>query len=152
MAKATKAAPAVVEEPAEEGPEYAAYATKAPTALQARFVPWIMDKTGYDASTAKSKQEAFEAGVRMAVALRIPFQRSDENQAARAEGRANGAAEAEAAPPAKKAGRKAAKATAASAVASGGGEDELEPAVTAPAEATKATKPRKAARSRALAF
>lgn len=56
------------------------YLGKEPTDLQARFATWLTDTVGYDASKAKTKQEAFEEGVRLATATRMVFQRSDENQ------------------------------------------------------------------------
>jgi hypothetical protein len=62
--------------------EYGDYRDKAPTPLQERFVPWLVEKTGYNPAAAKTKQEAFEAGVRLAVSLRIPFQASPENREA----------------------------------------------------------------------
>ncbi len=54
-----------------------------PTALQARFAEWLMsDAVGYSPAAAKTKQEAFEEGVRLAVALRIPYQASGHNRRA----------------------------------------------------------------------
>lgn len=114
--------------------DYTKYAHKEPTDLQARAVPWILGKTGYNPANAKTKAMAFEDGVRLAIALRMEFQRSPENQevleaarvaaderkAAPKEPRAPKAAKAapvkaaktEKAPPPAKAGRKAAKAAA----------------------------------------
>lgn len=62
--------------------DFTKYKDKEPTELQARFAPWLVEKTGYDPAVAKTKQAAFEAGVRLAVALRIPFQASPENREA----------------------------------------------------------------------
>lgn len=118
--------------PREKAPEgdFTRYASLAPTPLQERFGPWIMEKTGYDPATAKSKQEAFLAGVRLAVALRIPFQASPENKSAAAQLRAERAKSSDeqaekpakktaktAEPEAKPAGKKKAGAKAANAAA-----------------------------------
>lgn len=56
------------------------YLTKAATDLQERFADWLKGTVGYDPSKAKTKDEAFNEGVRLATALRMAFQRSDENQ------------------------------------------------------------------------
>lgn len=86
--RATQSAPA--EQEAAREIDYEAYKTKAPTDLQERFVPWLTDKVGIDPnSDFKSKAHAFAEGVRLAVALRIPFQASDENRAATEQARAN---------------------------------------------------------------
>lgn len=54
-----------------------------PTSLQRRFADFILsEEVGYDVSKAKSKEEAFREGVRMAVQLRIPFQASAINREA----------------------------------------------------------------------
>lgn len=95
------------------------YLEKGPTDLQTRFGDWIVGTVGYDPSRAKTKDEAFREGVRLATALRMPFQRSDENQeilVSRREERESGTAEkrtpskkaSAVAPPAKKASKKAA--------------------------------------------
>lgn len=64
-------------------PDYKKPVGKAPTALQARFAEWLQsDAVGYNPQAAKSKVEAFNEGVRLAVALRIPFQASDFNREA----------------------------------------------------------------------
>jgi hypothetical protein len=56
-----------------------------PTPLQDRFASWIMsDAVGYAPSAAKTKEEAFREGVRLGVALRIPYQASDHNKEATA--------------------------------------------------------------------
>lgn len=62
--------------------DYTEYADKPATDLQERFVPWLLDKTGYNPATAKTKADAFAAGVRLSVYLRIPFQASPENREA----------------------------------------------------------------------
>lgn len=77
--------------------DYTEYRDKPPTDLQTRFSPWILEKTGYNPATAKTKQQAFEDGVRLSVYLRIPFQASPENKEATAEKRAGRAEEIEAA-------------------------------------------------------
>ena len=56
------------------------YLTKEPTDLQERFADWLKGAVGYDPTKAKTKDEAFSEGVRLATALRMAFQRSDENQ------------------------------------------------------------------------
>ena len=65
-----------------EEKDYTEYADKPATDLQERFVPWLLDKTGYNPATAKTKADAFAAGVRLSVYLRIPFQASPENKEA----------------------------------------------------------------------
>jgi hypothetical protein len=82
---------------AEEEKDYTEYATKPATPLQERFAPWLLEKTGYNPATAKTKADAFADGVRLSVFLRIPFQASPENRAATEELRAQRAEEAEAA-------------------------------------------------------
>lgn len=69
-----------------EGPiDYTYPLGKAPTSLQDRFATWLMgDEVGYAPSAAKTKEEAFREGVRLAVALRIPYQASDHNREATA--------------------------------------------------------------------
>jgi hypothetical protein len=127
------------------------YAEKAPTDLQTRFAEWIPDQTGYNPNAAKSKVEAFNAGVKLATALRMVFQASPENQAALAESKARAEqakadrakaadekpAKAEKAAPAKAPARKGAKAAAAEA--------------PAPAKATKAAGRRPAKKGTAAA-
>lgn len=90
-------------------PDYTIYKDKEPTDLQARFSPWITEKTGYSPAAAKTKQEAFEAGVRLAVTLRIPFQASPENRDA-TEQRRQSVAEERAAEKARRDEERAAKA------------------------------------------
>jgi hypothetical protein len=65
------------------------YLDKAPTALQRRFADYIVSEVGYNPATAKSKQEAFEEGVRIATATRMVFQASTFNREGRAEEIAN---------------------------------------------------------------
>lgn len=67
MAPRTKAAAKEV-----APPEFAHYVEKEPTALQQSFTEWIEEKTGY---------EPDPKSVQLAVALRMTFQRSEENQA-----------------------------------------------------------------------
>jgi hypothetical protein len=64
--------------------DYPKYADKAPTDLQERLADWIMEKTGVTFAT-KKEEAAYREGVRLAVALRMKFQASPENQAAIAE-------------------------------------------------------------------
>ena len=70
----------------ETSPDLSAYLEKEPTDLQARFAEWLKDEeiVGYDPSKAKNKEEAFNEGVRLAVALRMTFQASPENREANA--------------------------------------------------------------------
>lgn len=84
MAKSTKPAPVETAEEEKGAEDYTTYLTKPATELQERFGEWIRDKTGYDPAQAKSKAAAFEEGVKFAVFLRIPFQKSAENQEHRA--------------------------------------------------------------------
>lgn len=86
--------------------DYTPYATKPATDLQGRFAAWIPEATGYDPSGEKTKQAAFEAGVRLGTALRMQFQASPENQEVLEE-RKKAAAAKKAAPKSKR-GRKAA--------------------------------------------
>lgn len=68
---------------AEQEPDYTYALGQAPTSLQRRFADFIMsEEVGYNPATAKSKEEAFREGVRMAVQLRIPFQASATNREA----------------------------------------------------------------------
>lgn len=92
--------------------DYSGYKDKAPSDLQERFADWIVDKVGVAFGT-KKEEAAFNEGVRLAVALRMKFQASPENQdaiAERAVERAKEEAEAAATVPAKKAVKKAAPA------------------------------------------
>lgn len=68
--------------------DYTKYADKEPTDLQERFGNWILDKVGVSFGT-KKETDAFKEGVRLATALRMPFQRSPENQEASPMVRAN---------------------------------------------------------------
>jgi hypothetical protein len=95
---------------AADGPDYAKYADKPATDLQVRFGEWIQDKVGIEFGT-KKELEAFNEGVRLATALRMPFQRSDENQSV-LEKRRGGEEEEAPARPAKKATKKARRAAA----------------------------------------
>ena len=45
--------------------DLSAYLEKEATDLQSRFAEWLMENVGYDPSKAKTKQEAFEEGVRL---------------------------------------------------------------------------------------
>lgn len=75
----------------EESGDYTSYASKEPTDLQVRFADWLIEKVGVNFGT-KKEQAAFEEGVRLATALRMPFQRSAENQAVSPLVRGNAAA------------------------------------------------------------
>jgi hypothetical protein len=92
------------------------YADKAPTLAQERFADWIIEQVGLTFAT-KKEEAGFRDGVRLAKALMMRYQASDENKAANAEERAARNAAAAAAPaaepkPAKKAAAKAAPAAA----------------------------------------
>lgn len=109
------------------------YLNKPATPLHDRFGIWIKEEVGYNPSTAKTKEEAFQAGVRLATATRMVFQASDFNRAETAKLREAREAELATAPtPAPKAApapkpAKVAKPKASAAV----------PAAPAPAEAPK---------------
>lgn len=78
--------------------EPADYLNKPATALHDRFGIWIKEEVGYNPSTAKTKDEAFLAGVRIATATRMVFQASDFNRAETAKLRAEREAAVAAAP------------------------------------------------------
>lgn len=69
------------------------YLDKAATPLQARFGDWIKEEVGYNPTAAKTKEEAFREGVRIATATRMVFQASDYNRSANEESRAQRAKE-----------------------------------------------------------
>src|SRR5215471_17503894 len=58
------------------------YATKPPSDMHVRFADWLLEQTEYDPAKAKSKEEAFRAGVALGAYLRPTFQRSDTNHEA----------------------------------------------------------------------
>lgn len=125
--------------------DLSAYLEKEATDLQSRFAEWLMENVGYDPSKAKTKQEAFEEGVRLATAMRMIFQASPENREANAARKAAKAEEVEEEAPAPKA-KKSAKATPAkkaSKKAAAPVEEEEEPEEEAPAP--KKAKAKKAA-------
>jgi hypothetical protein len=64
------------------------YLDKPATPLHDRFGVWIKEEVGYNPSTAKTKEEAFQAGVRLATATRMVFQASDFNRSETAKLRA----------------------------------------------------------------
>lgn len=111
MAKPESAAAANYAEP-----DFSVYLEKAPTATQEHFHEWILDKTGLDPATFKTKALAFAEGVRIGTALRGIHQASPENQERLAEAREASAAakaEKESAPKPAKAGPAVAPAKAA---------------------------------------
>jgi hypothetical protein len=142
----TEMARAATTEVDETEVDYTKYADKPATDLQTRFHEWILDKTEIDPNTYKNKSLAFFEGVRLGVALRIPFQASPENQEAlaqirkdvedrKAERAANGGRKAKAAAeeddaeetrPAKKAAKAAKAAPAKRARAAAADEEEAE--------------------------
>lgn len=81
--------------------DFTKYADKPPSDLQDRMAKWILDVTGYEPDDLDS----FNEGVRLAVALRMAFQASPENQAVLEKRREEAAAK-KTAPP-KKRGPKA---------------------------------------------
>jgi hypothetical protein len=88
---------------------FEAYRDKPVTPLQEHFADWIVEKTGYDPSSAKTKHEAFLRGVALGTALRQAHQASPENQAARSERKVTPEVASEVpASPAKKTAKKAA--------------------------------------------
>jgi len=60
--------------------DLSSYLDKTPTDLQERFAAWLKDAVGFDPSRAKTKEDAFNEGVRLATAMRMIFQASAENQ------------------------------------------------------------------------
>jgi hypothetical protein len=122
---------------AEDEKDFTKYADKAPTSLQQRFGAWLVEKVGLTFGT-KKEEAAFMEGVRLGTALRIPFQRSDENQTERAQAAAT---RAEAPKPAKKVA-----AAEEPKPAKRGKKAQAEPEAAAAAPA-KAAKPRKATRA-----
>jgi hypothetical protein len=131
--------------------DYTPYATLQPTRLQDEFADWIVDKTGVDPSGAKSKAAAFAEGVRLGVALRIPYQRSPENRASREQASA-AKAEAVAAPkPAKKVAPKPAPPAKATAGRRGKAAAAANPAEAEAPESPPATRRRGARRGAAAA-
>lgn len=86
--------------------DFTEYAEKPATDLHKRLAAWVVEKTEYDPSGAKSKAEAFLDGIRLCKFLQMEFQSSPENQAVLEERRlekANAKAEAKEAKKAKKA-------------------------------------------------
>lgn len=127
-------------------PDYTVVIGKPATPLQRRMAEWIRSpEVGYDPTTAKSKLEAFEEGVRIAVAHRMSYQASDHNRNATAVEREERAALAvqraadREAERVRRAEERAAKAAAAPVA-------EEAPAAPA-AKAAKATRPAKAAKA-----
>lgn len=59
--------------------DLAAYADKPATPSLEFYSEWLQDATGYDPAAAKSKAEAFERAVYLAVTLHRDFQTSDQN-------------------------------------------------------------------------
>lgn len=88
-------------QPAAEEVDLTVYAAKSPTSMHERFSDWLLEETGYDPATAKSKAEAFRRGVSLGGFLRPTFQASDANRAGREEAKAERQAEEKAAKPAK---------------------------------------------------
>lgn len=126
--------------------DYSAYKHQPPTDLQSRFADWLIEKLDLE-FTSGAAEKGFREGVRLAVALRIPFQASPENQAHRAQ-RAAEREEREEQEEAPKA--KAAKVAKAAKKARPAPEPEGDEAVAA--APAKASRPRKAARATRAAF
>lgn len=72
--------------------DFAAYRDKEPTALQTHFADWLSANVSPE---FKTKDQAFAEGVRLAVALRMPYQRSQASHDRRAAASENGSAPAE---------------------------------------------------------
>lgn len=122
------------------------YATKPATASLEYYAEWIPEATGYDPAAAKSKQEAFERGVYLAVTLHRDFQTSPENQEFKERLKATRAEEAEAAR-AEREEAKAAKQAEREAAAAAKEQAKAERAASEkPAKAAKATATRPAAK------
>lgn len=68
------------DEAVENERDLTAYATKPATASLEYYAEWLTEATGYDPGSAKSKQEAFDRAVYLAVSLHRDFQTSPENQ------------------------------------------------------------------------
>lgn len=68
---------------AADAPDFTKYAEKPASALQEEFTEWLIDEVygGESPHTSKAAAAAFEDGVRLATALRMPFQRSEKHQA-----------------------------------------------------------------------
>lgn len=72
----------------EEAVDYSAYVNKAATPFQARYHDWVLESCDLDPNGLKSKAAAFAMGMRLAIALYATYQKSPENQEARAEEKA----------------------------------------------------------------
>ena len=115
----------------------AAYATKAPTDLHERYANWLVTKLGLEFKN-KAERAVFDRAVSVATALRMPFQRSDENQEANATRAAERAAAAAAPKVKAEKATKAPKATKAAKVVEEPAEAEADEApAEKPAKATK---------------
>jgi hypothetical protein len=121
------------DEMAEDEQDLTRYADKPPTAMHEAFIEWLLDETGYDPNSAKSKGEAFAKGVALGAYLRPTYQKSDANH-----DRPNFARRA-----AEESAPKSAKKAAAAAPAAKKAAKKTAPAVTPSAGVRKAT-PKKA--------
>lgn len=134
----------------EQEPDYTYALDSEPTSLQTRFADFLMsEEVGYDPSKAKTKEQAFREGVRMAVQLRIPFQASRTNREATEQERLQRAEERERLAAAKEEAKAAKQAAAAAKAASKSApvEESTEetPAATAKPAKRAGSKPAKAA-------
>lgn len=131
---------------AREAKDPSDYVDQKATPLQERFAEWLTtEEVGADPSACKSKQEAFELGVKLGTSLRIVFQKSDFNQ----EARATDAQERASAKKAAKKAAKAAKATAAEVEEDADEDEEETPPPAKKAAAKKAAPAKKAAAKKA---
>lgn len=73
---------------AKDDADLTVYADKPATRMQEHFADWLLEETGYDPSKAKTKEEAFRAGVTLGAYLRPTFQRSETNHGRREDDRA----------------------------------------------------------------
>lgn len=66
--------------------DYTDYPAKAATDLQTNMAEWLRgEEVGADPASCKNKDAAFDLGVKLGVALRIQYQKSDFNQGLRTE-------------------------------------------------------------------
>ena len=68
----------------EEPPEFAEFAEKAASPLQADMAEWLREVTGIVPEDLADMDTAFNEGVRLGVALRIQYQKSERNKSRRA--------------------------------------------------------------------
>jgi hypothetical protein len=69
----------------EQDQDLTKYADKPGTPMHDAFVEWMLDETGYDPNSAKTKADAFARGVILGAYLRPTYQRSEANHDRRTE-------------------------------------------------------------------